>query len=210
MSNLYEDIRDKIIGGQLAPGEWLIEASLAAAHGTSRTPVREALRRLQQDGLVERGERGLQVRQRSPEEILEIYRVRVGLEGMAARLAAEARTEFDLVRLESAHGAMENLEQRDGGQMARLNQTFHEELWAAAHNRTLVDLLNRVLSHLSRYPSTTLVLPGRWEEVLDEHRQLIDAVRDRNGDLAQQINERHMAKGREIRLRMYAAGQFDG
>ena len=96
---VYEQLRQSIIEGRLLPGESLVEANLASTYGVSRTPIREALTRLQQDGLVHRGDRGLVVRESTPEEILDIYETRVILEAQAARLAAKRRTEFELARI---------------------------------------------------------------------------------------------------------------
>jgi DNA-binding GntR family transcriptional regulator len=201
-ANVYARIRDDIVAGALAPGEPLVEIAMAGRYGTSRTPVREALRRLEQDGLVERAERGMRVRARSPEEVLEIYDVRIGLEATAARWAAARRTELDLVRLRGVHQRMAELDPVDPAAMAEANRRFHETLWTAGHNGTLVDLLRHLSAHLTRYPATTLTSPGRWAAVLDEHARLIDAVAARDADGAAGIAEEHRAAAREIRLRM--------
>ena len=91
----YERLKNAIITGELGPGTHLVESSLARLCQVSRTPVREALTRLEQDGLVHQGARGLVVRERSPEEILDIYETRIVLEATAARLAAERHTALD-------------------------------------------------------------------------------------------------------------------
>src|SRR5690349_17429224 len=95
----YEVLKNAILSGELAPGEQLVETSLAKLCKVSRTPIREALRRLEQDGLVYRSDRGLAVRTRSPEEILDIYEVRMMLEATVGRIAAERRTEHDVSML---------------------------------------------------------------------------------------------------------------
>jgi DNA-binding GntR family transcriptional regulator len=202
-THVYERLRGEIVSGRLESGAPLVEATVAARYGTSRTPVREALRRLEQDGLVERGDRGLRVRTRGPEEILEIYEVRILLEGSAARGAADRSTKLDLIRIKNAADAMAAVDPADPDAMAAANQAFHEEIWAASHNRTLVDLLTRLNSHITRYPATTLTSPGRWTEALDEHGDLVHAIE--TGDRAQAglIAESHMTKARDIRLRMY-------
>lgn len=206
-TNVYTRIRDDIVAGALPPGEPLVEITMAGRYGTSRTPVREALRRLEQDGLVERADRGMRVRARSPEEVLEIYDVRIGLEATAGRWAALRRTELDLVRLRGAHQRMVELDPVDPTRMAEANRRFHEALWAAGHNGTLIDLLRHLSAHLTRYPATTLTRPGRWAAVLDEHARLIDAVAGRDAERAGEVAGEHMAAAREIRLRM--AGEDD-
>jgi len=200
----YERLREEIVEGLVEPGAPLVEATIAARFGISRTPVREALRRLEQDGLVERGDRGMEVRSRSTEEILEIYGVRVLLEGLAGKSAAEFATPLDLASLDERHRQMAKLgtEPADSKAMALTNRRFHEALWTASHNRTLFDLLERLNSHLSRYPATTLSHPGRWERVLAEHEELIDAIQAHDLDRAEALAEAHMTAARDIRLRI--------
>jgi DNA-binding GntR family transcriptional regulator len=189
----------------MVAGATLVESTIAARYNVSRTPVREALRRLEQDDLVEQGDRGLVVRLRSPEEILEIYSVRVVLEGLAARTAAEFRSELDLANMADRHARMLVVNDKDPDFMAAANQQFHQALWASSHNRTLVDLLIRLSSHLVRYPATTLASPGRWETVLKDHQRLIDAITARDAETAGSIAEAHMAAARDIKLRISAS-----
>ena len=201
-TKVYDRIREDILSGDLEPGAALAEVAMADRYGTSRTPIREALRRLEQDGLVERADRGMRVRVRSQEEILEIYDVRVSLEATAARWAADRRTELDLARLRRAHERMEEVDPTDGTRMAESNRRFHETLWMASHNGALIDLLRHLSAHLTRYPETTLTWEGRWSAVLSEHAHLIEAIEQRDTAKAGSVAEEHMAAAREIRLRM--------
>jgi DNA-binding GntR family transcriptional regulator len=91
----------------------------------------------------------------------------------------------------------------DPDAMAAANQAFHAEIWAASHNGTLVDLLSRLNSHITRYPATTLTSPGRWTEALSEHADLVRAIEARDRGEAGAVAETHMTKARDIRLRMY-------
>lgn len=202
--DIYELLRREIVTGQHQPGAPLIELVLAERYGTSRTPVREALRRLEQDGLVERGDRGMRVRSRSPEEILEIYEARIALEATAAAGAAERRTEFDLIRIRRAASAMANVSTDDPDRMAAANRAVHESIWLASHNGTIVDLLTRLNNHLTRYPATTLAVDGRWSEALDEHEQIIAAIEARDKARAADLSAAHMTRARDIRLRIYS------
>ncbi|MDI2032490.1 GntR family transcriptional regulator [Saccharopolyspora sp. TS4A08] len=203
MSEVYDRLRAEIVDGTWEPGAALAELALAERYGTSRTPVREALRRLQQDGLVERGQRGMRVRTRSPEEILEIYEVRVSLEATAASAAAQRRTDFDLVRISRAQKEMSATPTSDPAEMAAANLAVHEAIWAASHNGTVVDLLTRLNNHLTRYPATTLALPGRWEEAIGEHEAIIAAIERGDAERAHDLARDHMSKARELRLRIY-------
>lgn len=203
-SDVYVKLREEIVSGSLAAGAPLVEGTVAARYGMSRTPVREALRRLQQDGLVERADRGMRVRTRSPEEILEIYEVRIVLEAEAARGAAERATRLDLMRIAGALDRMKAADPADAGAMAATNRAFHEALWSASHNGTLVDVLTRLHSHLTRYPATTLTSPGRWDTVLTEHADMLAAIETRDGETAGRIAREHMTEARDIRLRIYS------
>lgn len=199
----YETLRDAIVDGTLAPGASLVESALATWCGVSRTPIREALGRLEQDGLVHRAESGLVVRERSPEEILDIYQVRIVVESTAAQEAARRRTEFDCLRLEKALRTGEEAEATDGVARARLNREFHRVVWLASHNEALIDLLHRLSLHLVRYPATTLAHPGRWEEGLKQHREMADAIVSGDQERAAEISKQHFARARDIRLEMW-------
>lgn len=202
--SVYEQLRETIVNGHYPAGEPLVETALAAQFSVSRTPIREALRRLEQDGLVERGSRGMHVRSRSPEEILEIYEVRTTLEGAAARAAAERRTPLDLARLDQLHQAMLSASTDNPEDLASANRKFHEMIWSMSHNATLVDLLTRLHAHLIRYRETTLSYPERWDAVLREHQQLVEAIKDGDRERAGKIAEDHMVAARNVRLQMYA------
>lgn len=201
---VYEQLRETIVNGHYPAGELLVETALAAQFSVSRTPIREALRRLEQDGLVERGSRGMNVRSRSPEEILEIYEVRVTLEAAAARAAAARRTPLDLARLDQIHQAMLDASTDDPDQLASTNRRFHEIVWSMSHNATLIDLLTRLHAHLIRYRETTLSYPDRWDAVLSEHHELIEAIKAGDRERAGEIAEAHMVAARNTRLMMYA------
>lgn len=203
-ASAYDRLRELILTNAFGSNEPLTEVNVAEKLGVSRTPVREALKRLEQDGLVERFGRGVRVKERSPEEILEIYEVRVTLEAAAARGAAERSTELDLSRLEAIHEQMLPLPASALDECVLWNNRFHEALWRASHNATLEDVITRLITLLRRYPQTTLAFPGRWERILDEHARLIAAIRARDADLAASIAAEHMTVARDTRLRMYA------
>ncbi|MGM1028942.1 MAG: GntR family transcriptional regulator [Actinomycetota bacterium] len=202
-TSVYDEIREAIVAGRIKPGEPLSENRLATEFGTSRTPIREALHRLEIEALVERLPRGVQVRETSPEEIIDIYDVRITLEGAAARAAAERATELDRRRLRAAQSAMEATG-TDARERAAANRAFHEAIWAASHSPTLVDLLQRLNVHLVRYPTTTLEGDDRWQAVLAEHEELLGAIEAGDPMRAREVAEHHMDGAREVRMRMYA------
>ncbi|HEY1823809.1 MAG TPA: GntR family transcriptional regulator [Trebonia sp.] len=198
----YEMMKQAILRGELEPGQQLIETALAEWCQVSRTPIREALSRLVQDGLAERSDRGLIVRRRSPEEILDIYETRIVLEATVGRVAAQRRSEFDVHTLhriiERARGVAPDDERK-----VEVNRQFHLAMWRASHNDSLLDLLERLNLHLARYPATTLSHPGRWEEAKQEHGAILDAVEARDEEKAHDLALAHFTRARDIRLRLW-------
>jgi len=201
----YELLKAAVLQGEFQPGEALREVQLAQWCGVSRTPVREALRRLEQDGLIRWEGSSLTVRRRSPEEILDIYTTRIVLEKTVAAVAAERRTDHDLRQLEWAveRGASATVD--DPIALAEVNAAFNRRVWQASHNESLIDLLERLNLHLGRYPRTTLVAPGRWERSKQAHAELVAAISERDAERAAAIAERHFTQAREIRLALFAA-----
>jgi DNA-binding GntR family transcriptional regulator len=196
----YARLKEAILSGELAPGAPLVEASLAQWCSVSRTPIREALTRLEQDGLVARGERGLVVRAVTPGETLDIYETRIVLEALAARMAAERRTAHDLMLLGQATALMERMDTEDPMEMVRANMLFHRAIWTASHNESLIDLLERLHLRLGRYSDTSLRHPGRWAVSNDEHARLLRAVGERDAAAAGDAAVLHFTHARDIRL----------
>ncbi|MDX6342771.1 MAG: hypothetical protein QOH87_2909 [Trebonia sp.] len=204
--SLYHQLLEEVLEGRLRPGEVLVETALGKRFGVSRTPIREALRMLEQDGVLERVNRGMRVRQTSSEEVLEIYGVRTILEAAAARDAAAKRSDYDLATLDRIFGSMAEAKGATPLELAEINRSFHRAIWQASRNRTLVDLLERLAVHLRRYPATTYQRHGRWEEALEEHRQLLEAIRDQEPDRAAEVAMRHMQASRDVRIDMIRNG----
>jgi len=199
----YEQLKEAIYLGDLKPGQHLVETALAQSFQVSRTPIREALTRLEQDGLVVRTGTGLTVRERSPGEILDIYEVRILLEGAAGRTAAERRTNNDIFELRKAHRRYVAASEKDERARAEANRVFHKAVWNAAHQPALADLLRRIELQLGRFPITTLSHPGRWEQSLEQHEALVAAIEARDGDQAATIATRHFADARDVRLTLW-------
>jgi DNA-binding GntR family transcriptional regulator len=200
----YERIKQGILDATLLPGQPLTEQALAQWCGVSRTPIREALVALSQDGMIERRSRAFYVRVRSPEEILDIYEVRITLEASAARLAAERYNKIDRIRIEQMLAAWNGLDEgADGTLLAHTNRAFHQAIWTAAHSPALSDLLTRLNLHLARYPATTLTVQGRWRTALQEHQDLTDAILGRDVERAGRLAEAHFTAARDVRLALW-------
>ncbi|MFL4473324.1 GntR family transcriptional regulator [Paeniglutamicibacter sp. MACA_103] len=204
---IHAELRAEILHGSHRPGTAFKEVALAGRFGVSRTPVREALGRLAQEGLLERGARGLQVRNIDPEQLMQVYDLRILLEGQAALEAAATRTEMDLIRLEGLLERDRALPDPDDQTRLRTNIEFHSALWTAAHNPILKDLLDRLSTHQIHAPSSTLSVGSRWAESLEEHAEMVRLIRERDGAAAQEAMRRHMTEARRIRLSLF--GQIE-
>jgi DNA-binding GntR family transcriptional regulator len=198
--SIYAALRADIAGGTLPAGSPVREVAVAARFGVSRTPVREALRRLQHDGLLVPSGRGLEVRGVDPGEVVQVYDLRILLEAEAAAQAARAHGPADLVRLEGLLARHRALTDPDDATRTGTNLDFHAALWRAAHNPVLEDLLHRLAVHAIRAPHSTLSVPGRWPEALDEHADLIEAIRARDEAAARRLAGDHLRTARELRL----------
>lgn len=199
----YERLKHAIMSGELVPGEQLVEIALAEWCQVSRTPIREALTRLEQDGLARRTERGLVVRESSPGEIMDIYEARIVLESKVAAVAALRHTPVDLIAMRRADERYARIEPQDANTLAERNRDFHRTIWKASHNEALVDMLERLDMHLGRYPMTTLAFPGRHETALEEHAAVVLAITDRDAERAADIASRHFTTARDIRLQLW-------
>jgi DNA-binding GntR family transcriptional regulator len=199
-SAIYAELRADVLRGDLVAGEPVREVAVAERFGVSRTPVREALRRLEHDRILVPSSRGLVVRAVGADEVIQIYNVRILLEGECAAEAANSRTEADLLRLESLVERDRALHDPDDATRAATNTEFHEAIWTATHNAVLQDLLHRLTVHLVRTPHSTLSVTGRWEEALQEHAAIVAAIRDRDASTARELASTHMSRAREIRL----------
>lgn len=198
--NAYELLKQAILDGSFQPGQPLIESTLATWLTLSRTPVREALMRLEQDGLAHRNSSGLVVRERSKEEVLDIYDTRCVLEALASEFAAERRTEHDLRSLKHLLDAAKHIDAGDTSKLATHNRAFHLAVWRAGHNEAVLDLLQRLDLHLLPYSDTTLTYPGRWKKALQEHVAIVEAIALRDAKEAGRCTADHTKAAREIRL----------
>ncbi|RAN74859.1 hypothetical protein B5P43_27680 [Bacillus sp. SRB_336] len=198
--SIYRQLRGEILSGTLKPAEPLREVALGERFGVSRTPVREALRRLKHDKLLDQGARGLQVHQATPQEVIQVYDVRILLEQEVAGQAARSHDITDIIRLEGLLARDRALTDPNDGTRAATNMEFHAAVWAAAHNPVLEDLLQRLTTHLIRTPHSTLSVGARWQDALDEHGRLVAAIAARDEISARETARAHMETARSLRL----------
>ena len=156
------------------------------------------------EGLLERRARGLFVKEIDPEQIMQVYDLRINLEGQAAQEAASVRTEVDLARLQGLVDRDRALSDPDDATRLSTNIEFHRALWRAAHNPVLEDLLERLATHQIHAPSSTLSVGTRWVDSLGEHQNIVDSIRERDAAKACELVQAHMATAKAMRLKMFA------
>ncbi len=200
---VYRALRHGIVHGDLAPGAPLRSDALATELMVSRTPVREALRKLEAEGLVAHAGARLVVRAFSEQDLNELFYVREALEGMAARLAAENATPAELAQIGELIEDMEAAcERGDVGGFRRLAGEFHQAIYRASHNSRLLEASQSLLDHVRQIQSSTLYGAGRPAQALDEHRRLLDAIAARDGDRAEELARAHRRKTLALRKEM--------
>ncbi|NLY89719.1 MAG: GntR family transcriptional regulator [Firmicutes bacterium] len=191
---VFEALREAIITGQLPPGERLMEIQLAEELGVSRTPVREAIRKLELEGLVAMVPRkGAYVSGISLKDLIEVFEIRSALEGLAAALAAERITDEELDELERhLVKAAEVIERSDLSGMVEIDTKFHSLLYRASRNERLAHTINNLREQIQRFRQTSLSYPGRMKIALDEHKAIVEAISARNPELARELAQEHV------------------
>lgn len=199
----YERMVAEIQAGALRPNDRLTETDLAARFGISRTPVREAIRRLETEGLVIHLARvGATVRALDYAEVTELYEMRAVLEGTAARLSARAASDIELAELDAINTEMS----RAGSDVTRLydlNRQFHAALLDAAKNRFLVKAVEAVQKTLLILGPSTMEEGSRTAEALAEHQEVLEALCARDGVRAEAAMRRHIEAAHRVRLRQF-------
>lgn len=197
----YTLILEAIDGGDFRPGDRLVESDLAERFGVSRTPIREALQRLETQSLLTRDGRSLIVASLDHNQLAELYVVRAELEGLAAGLAArhaspeEVRVLQDMV--EDDHKLM-----GDPQAMARANRRFHKQIHLSSHNRYLVQQLDLVHRSMALMATTSLAAVGRDEDALAEHTAIVEAIHAGDVATATDALRSHISKAFVTRLKL--------
>lgn len=191
---VFEALREAILGGTLLPNERLMEVQLAEELGVSRTPVREAIRKLELEGFVVMIPRkGAYVAGISLKDVADVFEIRAALEGLAAGLAAERITEEELEELERILvRKSEAIDQNDLEKLIEIDTQFHEGLYQASRNEKLTQLINNLREQIQRFRATSLSTPGRMREALEEHKKIVEAISERNITRAQELAQEHI------------------
>ena len=200
----YTLILEAIEAGLYKPGDRLVESELAERLGVSRTPVREALQRLETQAMLTRDGRSLIVASLDHNQLAELYAVRSELEGLAARLAARHATDEEIRVLRGMVDDDHQLLAGDPRDMSRANKRFHRQIHLASHNRFLVQQLDLVHRSMALMATTSLAAEGRSEVALSEHDKIVAAIEARDGEAAYQALRVHISRAFETRLRVDA------
>jgi len=193
---IADNLRDMIIAGKLKEGDKIKEQALCSLMGTSRTPLREAIRVLSSEGLIELiPNHGAYVSKPTFVEIKEMFDVMTVLEGVCARTAAEKMNDKALSTLEKLHEKLEEkCDQRDQKGYIRYNNQYHSFVQELAGNRILNQIVNGLRQKILLYRYQSLSLPGRFEGSIQEHRELLEAFRRRDPEKAETLMKIHLTK----------------
>ncbi len=203
-ADAYTMLLEAIDSGIFRPGDRLVESELADRFGVSRTPIREALQRLETQSLLTRDGRSLIVASLDHNQLADLYVVRGALEGLAARLAARhaAPEEVRVLRdMLEADRALVN----DPKALSRANRRFHKQIHLASHNRFLVQQLDLVHRSMALLATTSLAAEGRSKGTLEEHEAIVRAIEAGDGDAADAALRNHISKAFITRLKLDAA-----
>lgn len=198
--NVYNALKDKIINGVLSPAASLPEADLAAQHGVSRNTIKKALLMLESEGFVTiEQNKGAKVRSYSKREVLEYLEVREALEGLLIRQTVPVITEKEISPLEDMLEQMRR-HKSEGNLMeySQCNRKFHQILYDACPNQATADIIINVKNQIRKYNSKTVLIPGRCEQGLAEHTEIVDALRMRDVHKAEQAMCRHIRGVRQV------------
>jgi DNA-binding GntR family transcriptional regulator len=199
----YTLILEAIDQGLYRPGDRLVESELAERFGVSRTPVREALQRLETQSMLARDGRSLIVASLDHNQLAELYVVRAELEGLAARLAAKHATDEEVRVLRQMVEDDRRLVD-DPSAMSRANRRFHKQIHLASHNRYLVQQLDLVHRSMALLATTSIAAEGRGEETLAEHAAIVGVIAARDGQAAYEALRTHISRAFETRLKIDA------
>ena len=199
----YGLILEAIDDGIYRPGDRMVESELADRFGVSRTPIREALQRLETQSLLTRDGRSLIVASLDHNQLAELYAVRAELEGLAARLAAQHAAPEE-VRVLREMVEDDRTKIGNPAALARTNRRFHKQVHLASHNRYLVQQLDLVHRSMALMATTSLAAQGRGAMAQAEHKAIVEAIAARDGAAAERALQDHISTAFATRLKLDA------
>ncbi len=197
---VYKRLKDNILTGVLEAQTRLVEEKIAAQLGTSRTPVREAIQKLEKEGLIYKLPKGgFAVRSITEEDLEEVFEIRSMLEGYAGYLATLRITDEELSILEEiVRRGEERLEKGDLEALVPLNTEFHERLYKASKSRILCSLINDLRDFIYRFRVIIFKYPNLAEISLRDHREMIELMRLKKGKKVEALIKKHILRGKKL------------
>lgn len=198
-----ETLRDAIRKGILEPGERLMEVQLAEELGISRTPVREAIRKLEQEGyVIMMPRRGTYVSDVSVRDVKEIFEIRSALESLATGLAARRIEPEDLEKLQNLLDEIEiYINKNDIEKIVETDIKFHGLIYQVSGNERLVNIINNLKEQTARFRTQSMSYPGRLQETLEEHSEMVEAIANGDVSAARDAAEHHMESAEKTLLK---------
>ncbi len=194
---VFDRIEEAILEGEFPPGELLTENKLCQRLSVSRTPIREALTRLRQKGLIEETGRGAVVLGLSEKDLSDIYEIRIRVEGFTTALCAQIMTDEQLTALEETVALQEFYTARgQADTIKNLDSRFHEQLYTHCGSGVLAAVLSDLHRKVRRFRRASVEDPARAAAAVREHREILGALRARNGKLAEQLAITHIQNAR--------------
>lgn len=198
----YSKLRERIRSGEFRSGQRLREVELASQLAVSRTPIREAIRRLASDGLIEVAPSGgVMILELGRQQVREMYELRQVLEGAAAGMAAQHASPSEIAEMRALLKQMKSAF-KDPVDAAKINRIFHAAIHEAAHNRYLAQAVSQLSDSLALLPGTTFEVRARREQVHKEHLAIVDAIERRAPEEAEKSARQHIENAGAARIRM--------
>ena len=195
---VFEKLEHDILVGNYRKGEVFTELKLAEILGVSRTPVREALRRLEQEGIIRMSTKGAVIVGISPEDISDIYEMRIRIEGYAARLAAERALDDEIKELRDVVDLQEfYIMKSDDDRTIRCDSDFHSVLYKMSGSIPVHSTLSELHKKIVKFRKASIAHGERARKSLSEHRAICDAITSHNGALAEELTVAHIINARD-------------
>jgi len=198
--DIAESIKTAIIKGKFKPGEKISEGELAESMGISRTPLREAFRKLENEGFIKIIPRkGAVVANLDADEAIDLYEIKSTLEGLAARLAARNMKEKDIGKLEKINEELRELiDQNDLESFYRVHTRFHGGFVKLCGNKRLIQMISNLNDHFNRFGIISLTLPGQFEKAIEQHAQIIEAFKSGDQNLVEKKVKTNVMTGGRV------------
>ncbi|WP_417454441.1 GntR family transcriptional regulator [Kiloniella sp.] len=196
---VYQEVLQAIRDGQYHPGERIRESEFTKSLNVSRTPVREAFRRLQSEGrLTFEPQRGAIVAELNPQEVAELYALRQQLEGIAARFAAQHASDMEIANME--YILEKGREAKDPRDLNQINWELHHAIYNAAHNRFLIKAFEAISDSMALLRGVKYLPSDRPNPLYEEHQRIIEEIKNRNPEAAEKAAQQHIKRAFQIHL----------